>query len=93
MSFQVSRSHSASVVHIVDLGNGCVTLIQKEFKTEISQVRTDKKIGKVKYIKTKSYMWQKEIITKATGCDEILYKINQILEPKIYENVQNYKCE
>lgn len=53
----------------------------------------DKKIGKVKYIKTKSYMWQKEIITKATGCDEILYKINQILEPKIYENVQNYKCE
>lgn len=45
----------ASVVYIVTLrrrtGNGCVTLIQKDFKTEISQVRTDKKIGKVKYTK------------------------------------------
>ena len=77
MSFQVSCFHFASVVHIVDLGrrtgNGYVTLIQKGFKTEISQVRKEKKkISKFKYIKTKSYMWQKEIITKATGYDETL---------------------
>ena len=98
MSFQVSCSHFASVVHIVDpgrrRGNGCVTLIQKGFKTEKSQVKKEKKKSKFKYIKTKSYMWQKDHNKgHRLWWDIVKYKTNQILERKIYEKVQNYKCE
>jgi len=75
MSFQVSCSHFASVVHIVDpgrrRGNGCVTLIQKGFKTEKSQVRKGKKIVNLNTLKLRATC-DKKIITKATGCDETL---------------------